>query len=63
MVGITIGFVDAALILAHRIILLIREAGVNKIEAYAALNVAEAILPTIEDISLKADEQEAPAAR
>jgi hypothetical protein len=46
---------DAALILADQLLSVIRSAGVSKIEAHAALSVAQAVLPSIDDISFRAD--------
>jgi hypothetical protein len=46
---------DAALILADQLLSVIRTAGVSKMEAYAALSVAQAVLPSVSDISFRAD--------
>jgi hypothetical protein len=46
---------DAALILADRILSLIRDSGNSKIEAHAALSIANAALPTIGDITFDRD--------
>jgi hypothetical protein len=44
-----------ALILANRILDLIRESGFSKMEAHAALSVVGAVLPTVSDISFRND--------
>jgi hypothetical protein len=49
---------DSALILADQLLSLIRVAGVSKIEAHAALEIAQATLPTIDDISFRSDSPE-----
>ena len=46
---------DSALILADQILTLIRNAGVSKIEAYAALAAANGVLPSVDDISFRND--------
>jgi hypothetical protein len=51
---------DAALILADRLLSLIRASGVSKIEAHAALAIAGETLPTISDISFRNDLVEQP---
>jgi len=47
--------VDSALILAGQILKLIRESGVSRMEAHAALDAAGAVLPTVNDISFRND--------
>jgi hypothetical protein len=42
--------VEPALILANRILQLIRESGAGKTEAYCALEVAHKVLPSLNDI-------------
>lgn len=44
---------DAPLILADQILSLIRSAGVSKMEAHAALQIAGAALPTIDNITFR----------
>jgi hypothetical protein len=53
---------DVATILGGQILAIIRSAGVSKMEAYAALSVAQAVLPTISEISFRNDLQADPDA-
>lgn len=46
---------DPALILADRILTLVRQSGVSKMEAHAALAIAGEVLPTIDDVSFRSD--------
>jgi hypothetical protein len=46
---------DTALILADELLAVIRKSGVSKMEAHAALSVAQAVLPSISDISFRND--------
>ena len=55
---------DTALILADQLLSVNRSAGVSKMEAHAALSVAQTVLPSIDDISFRTDlreEQQAAA--
>ncbi len=47
---------DSALILADQILGMIRHSGASKTEAHAALAIAGQVLPTISDVSFRADE-------
>jgi hypothetical protein len=49
---------DPALILADQIIGLIRRSGCDKMEAFAALEIANDALPSIRDISFRNDLEE-----
>jgi hypothetical protein len=42
---------EPALILANRILELLRESGASKIEAYCALEVAHKVLPAVKDMA------------
>jgi hypothetical protein len=49
---------DRALILADQILTVIRDAGISRLEAHAALMAADSVLGCAEDISLMADQPE-----
>ena len=42
---------DPALLLADRLMTLLRESGASKMEAHAALQIAATVLPSVDDIS------------
>jgi hypothetical protein len=44
---------DTALILADQILTLLRNSGATRQEAYAALSVANDVMPTVEDMIFK----------
>jgi len=46
---------DIALILADQILALLRQSGVSKMEAHAALSIAGQVLPTIDAVSFRND--------
>lgn len=46
---------EAVLILADRILTLVRESGATKMEASAALAIAGSALPTVKDMSFRDD--------
>lgn len=50
------------MILGGQILAIIRSAGVTKMEGHAALSIAQAVLPTIGDISFRNDLQDDPDA-